>query len=52
MDENYKKAIEWFEKAAKGRAKQGKAGAQYNLGYMYRNGHGVDENYKKAIEWW
>jgi hypothetical protein len=46
VDVNYKKAIEWYEKAAE----QGDAGAQYNLGVMYRNGDGVDVNYKKAIE--
>ena len=43
VDVNYKKAIEWYEKAAE----QGHAYAQYNLGNMYRNGHGVDVNYKK-----
>ena len=29
---NYKKAIEWYEKAAE----QGHAEAQFNLGLMYR----------------
>ena len=48
VDVNYKKAIEWYEKAAK----QGDANAQYNLGVMYHHGHGVDVNYKKAIEWY
>ena len=48
MDVNYKKAFEWYEKAAK----QGLAGAQYNLGVMYHQGRGVDVNYKKAIEWY
>ena len=48
MDVNYKKAIEWYEKAAE----QGDAEAQYNLGVMYENGQGVDVNYKKAIEWY
>ena len=43
---NYKKAIEWFEKAAE----QGDADAQYNLGVMYYDGQGVDVNYKKAFE--
>ena len=46
MDVNYKKAIEWYEKAAE----QGHAEAQYNLGNMYHQGDGVDVNYKKAIE--
>ena len=40
---NYKKAIEWYEKAAE----QGHADAQYNLGGIY--GQGVDVNYKKAM---
>ena len=31
---------------------QGHRSAQYNLGLMYRDGHGVDVNYKKAIEWY
>ena len=35
-----------------GAAEQGHAHAQYNLGIMYDNGHGVDVNYKKAIEWY
>ena len=26
--------------------------AQYNLGILYHNGHGVDVNYKKAFEWY
>ena len=47
VDVNYKKAIEWYEKAAE----QGDAQAQYNLGSMYYNGQGVDVNYKKAFEW-
>ena len=45
---NYKKAFEWYKKAAK----QGFAKAQYNLGIMYQNGQGVDVNYKKAFEWY
>ena len=47
MDVNYKKAFEWYKKAAE----QGYAKAQYNLGIMYYHGRGVDVNYKKAFEW-
>ena len=35
-----------------GAAVQGQAHAQFNLGIMYDQGHGVDVNYKKAIEWY
>ena len=36
-----------------GRAvEQGNASAQYNLGIIYDQGHGVDVNYSKAIEWY
>ena len=35
-----------------GAAEQGFKEAQYNLGILYHNGHGVDVNYKKAFEWW
>ena len=35
-----------------GAAEQGDADAQYNLGRMYEDGHGVDVNYKKAIDWY
>jgi TPR repeat protein len=45
---NYKKAVEWYEKAAK----QGHASAQYNLGAMYENGDGVDQNDSMAMRWY
>ena len=32
-------------------AEQGYASAQYNLGFMYRNGRGVPENDKTAVKW-
>ena len=48
VDVNYKKAIEWCEKAAK----QGDAGAQCNLGVMYDNGHGVKQSDSDAIRWY
>ena len=33
-------------------AKQGNAGAQLNVGYMYDNGYGVPQDYKEAIKWY
>ena len=45
--QDYKKAAEWFEKAAT----QGDANAQFNLGAVYGNGEGVRQDYKKAKEW-
>ena len=48
VDVNYKKAIEWFEKAAM----QGDADAQCNLGVMYENGHGVDQSDSMAMRWY
>ena len=33
-------------------AKQGNAAAQYNMGYLYRNGVGVDSNMDEAIKWY
>ena len=32
-------------------AEQGLASAQYNLGCMYRDGHGVERSHVKAVEW-
>ena len=45
---NYKKAVYWFEKAAK----KGNASAQAVLGLMYEKGQGVLKNYKKAYMWY
>ncbi len=28
------------------------AEAQYNLGFLYRNGHGVPQDYAKALQWY
>jgi TPR repeat protein len=47
VDVNYKKAIEWYEKAAE----QGDAKAQYNLGVLYRQGQGVDKSDSSAMRW-
>jgi TPR repeat protein len=39
--------MKWFRLAAD----QGHADAQYNLGLMYYNGHGVPKNYPEAAKW-
>jgi hypothetical protein len=33
-------------------AEQSDAGAQYNLGIMYDDGHGVPENDKTSVKWY
>ena len=33
-------------------AEQGHATAQFNLGLIYEDGHGVPQNYKTAVKWW
>ena len=33
-------------------ADQGNGNAQYNLGHMYANGHGVEQDYEQAIKWY
>ncbi len=43
----YKIALTWNTLAAH----QGNARAQYNLGVMYSNGHGVTQDYKTALKW-
>jgi TPR repeat protein len=48
VDVNYKKAREWYEKAAE----QGRAEAQYNLGVMYYHGKGVDQSDSMAMRWY
>ncbi len=47
VEQNYAKAIKWFEKAAE----QDVADAQYHLGLIYQVGLGVDVDYKKAFKW-
>jgi TPR repeat protein len=44
---NYDQAIELFRLLAE----QGNAGAQNNLGVMYRNGEGVTQDYVRARMW-
>ena len=33
-------------------AEQGNAAAQYNLGLMHNNGHGVPQDYAQAARWY
>jgi uncharacterized protein len=33
-------------------AKDGNASAQYNLGLMYNDGHGVAQDYKEVLRWY
>ena len=40
--------ISWWRKAARKKDRI----AQYSLGLMYNNGHGVPQDDKKAIGWW
>ncbi len=44
---DYKKAREWFEKAAT----QGYPDAQFNLGLLYEKGLGVENDYNMAFMW-
>ena len=46
VPQDYKKALEWTQKAAN----QGNARAQTALGYMYYDGEGVRQDYQKAFE--
>ena len=48
VEQDYKKAIEWYEKAAE----QGYAKAQYNLGIIYHKGQGVEKDYVQAVMWY
>ena len=45
---DYSTAFQEFEPFAK----QGNARAQYNLGLMYDNGHGVPQDYAEAVRWY
>lgn len=45
---NYKKAFEWYAKAAE----QEHPGAQNNIGTMYEYGYGVEKNIQEAIKWY
>ena len=47
FDQENTNAIECFKKAAE----QGHADAQYNLGVIYLNGHGVFKDYNQAKQY-
>ena len=48
VDQSNEKAAEYYEAAAR----QGVAGAQYNLGALYYNGEGVEQSDETARGWW
>jgi TPR repeat protein len=48
MPEDDAEAVRWYRLAAK----QGNAGAQYNLGIMYGKGEGVLEDDVRAYAWY
>ena len=45
---DYKAAVKWYRLAAA----KGVALAQFNLGAMYDNGHGVAQDYVRAHMWY
>lgn len=47
-DKDYKKAVEWFEKAAN----KGNVAAMLDMAYAYEDGKGVTQDYKKAVYWY
>lgn len=47
LEQNYQKVHDWFTKSAN----QGHVEAQFVLGEMYYDGHGVKQDDKKALEW-
>ena len=47
MQQDYAEAVKLYRRAAE----QGRAGAQCNLGVMYRNGQGVQQDFSKAAHW-
>jgi uncharacterized protein len=47
-EQNFAEAAVWFLKAAV----QGNAGAQFNLGLLYQNGHGVPRDAGLAVHWY
>ena len=46
--QDFEEAFMWCLKAAR----VGHAGAQFNLGQMYRDGQGVPRNPENAVEWY
>ncbi|MDK2070534.1 tetratricopeptide repeat protein, partial [Aliarcobacter butzleri] len=47
VKQDFKKAKEWYEKAAA----QGDVQAQYNIGFLYGNGQGVKQDKRIAKQW-
>jgi len=47
VDQDYKKAFEWYSKAAQ----QGNSQAQLIVGMMYFKGEGVQQNNELAEKW-
>jgi tetratricopeptide (TPR) repeat protein len=45
---DYSEALRWYSKAAD----QGNIAAQYNIGWLYRNGRGVVQDYAEAMRWY
>ncbi len=41
-------ALDWYTKSAK----QGFTSAQFNLGWLYKNGKGTEKNVEEARRWW
>ena len=48
VEKDYKKAIEWYEKAAN----QGHRKAQLEIATLYTDKENTEKDYKKAIEWY
>ncbi len=46
--QDYTEAVKWFHKAAE----RENAWAQFNLGKLYENGHGVPQDYVQAHTWY
>ena len=47
-DETPKESFNWFLKAAE----QGRASAQFYVGYFYANGYGIEKDVKLAFDWY
>ena len=47
MEKDYQQAVAWYRKAVMQNLPQ----AQFNLGTMYLQGHGVKQDYKQARHW-
>ena len=47
VEQDYAKALEWFEKSAD----LGYSAAMNGIGYMYHYGEGVEQDFTKALEW-